>query len=174
MPATWTKYEYDLPEGALHFAIRYVSTDTYMIMIDDITFIPDPTLSAPTFVGYDIYRDGVKINDAPVAENEYLDTEAGDGNHTYHVVAKFAEGDSELSNPVTLGQSAIDTIGDSAVKVCVEDRDIVVTGATGQTVTVVSVDGKVISRTVGDLRLTVTPAIYLVTVGTTTSKLLVK
>lgn len=174
VPATWTKYEYDLPEGALHFAIRYVSTDTYMIMIDDITFTPDPTLSAPTFVGYDIYRDGVKINDAPVAENEYLDTEAGDGNHTYHVVAKFAEGDSELSNPVSLGQSAIDTIGASAVKVCVEDRDIVVTGATGQTVTVVSVDGKVISRTVGDLRLTVTPAIYLVTVGTTSSKLLVK
>ena len=39
---------------------------------------------------------------------------------------------------------------------------------------VVSVDGKVLRRVTGDLRLTVTPAVYLVTVGNNTFKLLVR
>ncbi|MDE6359878.1 MAG: choice-of-anchor J domain-containing protein [Muribaculaceae bacterium] len=174
VPVTWTKYQYQLPAGTLHFAIRFVSTDTYMLMVDDVTFTPDPYLSVPTIVGYDIYRDGVKINDAPVVGGEYLDSEALDGQHTYHVVAKYAEGDSELSNPVILRQSGLDTVGAASLKVGVEGRDIVVSGAGQSQVTVVTVDGRVLRRTLGDLRLTVTPAIYLVTVGDSTFKLLVK
>ncbi len=174
MPDTWTKYEYDLPAGTLHFAIRYVSNDTYMLMVDDVTFTPDPYLSVPTLVGYDIYRDGVKINDSPVTGGEYLDTEAFDGSHTYHVVAKYAEGDSELSNAVTLDRSGVDSALAASLYVGVEGRDIVVIGAGDQPVAVVSVDGKVLRRVTGDLRLTVTPAVYLVTVGNNTFKLLVR
>lgn len=174
VPDTWTKYEYDLPAGTLHFAIRYVSNDTYMLMVDDVTFTPDPYLSVPTLVGYDIYRDGVKINDSPVTGGEYLDTEAFDGSHTYHVVAKYAEGDSELSNAVTLDRSGVDSALAASLYVGVEGRDIVVIGAGDQPVAVVSVDGKVLRRVTGDLRLTVTPAVYLVTVGNNTFKLLVR
>ena len=174
VPVDWTSYSYQLPDGALHFAVRCVSKDCYMLMLDDFTFTPDPLLDAPTLVGYDIYRDGVKLNDAPVATGEYLDTEVIDGKHTYHVVARYAEGASELSNPASIEMSGIDTVAATGLKVYADGHDIVVFGAAGQQVSVVTIDGKTLLRAAGDQRLTVIPAIYLVTVGNSTVKLLVK
>lgn len=175
VPYEWTRYQYNLPEGALHFAVRAVSEDCYLLMLDDFTFTPDPLVGAPTLVGYDIYRDGVKLNDAPVNAGEYLDTKATAGRHVYHVVAKYAEGDSELSNPVSIEQSGLDEVSSAAgLNVSVDGRDIVVSGAAGKAVTIVTVDGKVLRRAIGDLRVAVAPAVYLVTVGDTTVKLLVK
>ncbi len=89
-------------------------------------------------------------------------------------MAKYAEGDSELSNAVTLDRSGVDSALAASLYVGVEGRDIVVIGAGDQPVAVVSVDGKVLRRVTGDLRLTVTPAVYLVTVGNNTFKLLVR
>lgn len=174
VPDEWTFYEVGLPAGALHFAIRYVSTDTYLVMVDDITFTPDPYLSLPTFIGYDVYRDGVKINDAPVTVGEYLDKDADTAAHTYHVVAKFAEGDSELSNGVVIDQSGLDSVVATGMRVAVENRDIVVTGTDGETVSVITVDGKLLRRVSGDLRMTVTPAVYLVTVANRVVKVIVR
>ena len=174
VPVDWTSYSYHLPEGALHFAVRCVSKDCYMLMLDDFTFTPDPLLDAPTLTGYDIYRDGVKINDTPVAEGEYVDTEVPAGKHTYHVVARYAEGASELSNPASIEMSGIDTVAATGLKVYADGHDIVVFGAAGQQVSVVTIDGKTLLRAAGDQRLTVIPAIYLVTVGNSTVKLLVK
>ena len=170
----WTEYAVELPEGTVYAAFRSRASRHFLLMLDDVIFTPDPLNELLVLVGYDIYRDGVKINDAPATGGEYLDTEAFDGSHTYHVVAKYAEGDSELSNAVTLDRSGVDSAMAGSLHVGVEDRDIIVSGAGDQPVAVVSVDGKVLRRVIGDLRLTVTPAVYLVTVGNNTFKLLVR
>ncbi len=174
IPDEWTRYEVELPAGALHFAIRYVSTDTYFVMIDDVTFTPDPYLSLPTLIGYDVYRDGVKINEAPVTTGEYLDTDADGSAHTYHVVAKFAEGESEASNAVVISQSGIDAVSVANLKIAVDGHDIVVTGAADAMVSIVAVDGRVLHRACGDLRLTVTPAVYIISVANRAVKVIVK
>lgn len=174
VPVDWTSYSFQLPEGALRFAVRCVSKDCYMLMLDDFTFTPDPLLAAPTLLGYDVYRDGVKITDTPLAEGEYVDTEVPAGKHTYHVVARYAEGASELSNPVSIEMSGIDTVAATGLKVYADGHDIVVAGTAGRQVSVVTIDGKTLLRAAGDQRLTVIPAIYLVTVGNSTVKLLVK
>lgn len=173
VPASWTKYEVELPEGAMRFAIRSYSVDRWMLMVDDVTFTPDPLYNAPVLVGYDIYRDGVKINDQPVTGNEFVDEGMHDGKHTYHVVGVFDKGISELSNGVTLERSGLDLIATAGMRVYADGRDIVVTGAASAPVSIVTVDGKLLHSGIGDLRLNVLPAVYLVTVGTETVKLLV-
>lgn len=174
VPVDWTSYSFQLPEGALHFAVRCVSKDCYMLMLDDFSFTPDPLLYAPTLIGYDIYRDGVKLNDTPVATGEYLDTDVNEGRHTYHVVARYAEGASELSNPASIDMSGIETVAASDFRVYADGLDIVISGAAQRPVSVVTIDGKTLLRAVGDRRLTVIPSLYLVTVGDTTVKLIVK
>ena len=141
---------------------------------DDIKqFTPDPLFNAPVLVGYDIYRDGEKINSEPVTANEYLDEGEYSGRHTYHVVGVFDKGISELSNGVTLEQSGLEKVSYAAVSVRVDGRDIVVAGAGDKPVAIFAVDGKVIHRGKGDMRLPVLPAVYLVTVGSRTFKMLV-
>lgn len=70
--------------------------------------------------------------------------------------------------------SGIDTVAATGLKVYADGHDIVVAGTAGRQVSVVTIDGKTLLRAAGDQRLTVIPAIYLVTVGNSTVKLLVK
>ena len=54
---------FDLPEGATHFAVRCTSPMGYMLLVDDITYRPAGKGAPLEIKGYNIYRDGVKIND---------------------------------------------------------------------------------------------------------------
>lgn len=174
VPGEWTRYTAELPAGTKHFAIHSRADDNLLLMIDDVTFTPDPTAGAPVLAGYNIYRDGVKLNSAPVTEGEYTDTEAPAGSHTYHVTAVYDRGESELSNPVTLEQSGVEAVLAAEAKVAVEGNDIVVSCAAGQPVTIVAADGKVLHSATGDARVTVLRGVYMVTVGRKTVKLSVK
>lgn len=173
---TWTEYSVELPEGAMHFAIRSRASGQFLLMVDDVTYTPDPLNNLLTLVGYDVYRDGVKINDETVVEGKYLDKDAVVGTaHKYHVQSHYVEGDSELSNPLVLTRSSLDAIAmATGVKIAVEGRDIVVSGAEDNPVSIVTVDGKLMSHTVGDLRLTVAPAVYIVKAGMVAAKVIVK
>lgn len=74
VPKDWTQYNVDVPEGAKHFAIRSCAQGSFMLMVDDVTFIPASGAAADlSIVGYDIYRNGEKVNAEPVAECEYTD-----------------------------------------------------------------------------------------------------
>lgn len=169
----WAEYSVELPEGAMRFALRSYSECKKMLMVDDVTYTPDLAYGLPVLVGYDVYRDGVKINDAPVTGGEYLDTDMPTGNHTYHVVGVFDSGEAELSNPAEVYLSAVDMAAYGSASVTVEGHDIVVRNAGDSSVAVVTVDGRLLYRGNGDFRLTVAPGIYLVTVGTATTKLYV-
>lgn len=107
VPQEWTKYTYDIPFGTAYFAIRCVSENKFIFMVDDIEYISDETgLPDLTFGGYNVYRDGVKLNEAPIAANSY--TAAADGaDHIYNVTAVYAAGESRFSNAYNTDPSSV-------------------------------------------------------------------
>lgn len=102
VPAAWTLYEYTIPKSARYVTINCVSDDAFMLMIDDIFIgtnnirpgIGTPQKAAATnpLTGFNIYRDGVKINTEPVGEIRYTDTVDEYGDYTYTVSAVYADG----------------------------------------------------------------------------------
>lgn len=169
----WTEYTANLPEGARHFAIRSCATGGFILMIDDISYMVIGKVDA-TLLGYNIYCDGVKLNDTPLAQPTYTHAGATGEDHTYRVSAVFDKGESELSSPLTLMKSGIDLAGAESLKVSVEGKAIVVTGADGERVVINGVDGRTLHAAEGDIRVTVPQAVYLVTVGRKTFKVIVR
>lgn len=101
VPAQWTEYTADLPEGTTHFALRVVSRDCWALFVDDLTFTP----ATSVVNAYNIYRDGQFIATAD-AVTTYTDTTAPQGSHDYAVSAVYDEGESALSNTATATSTA--------------------------------------------------------------------
>lgn len=110
VPAEWTEYSYDLPEGARYFAIRCTSDQTFAFLVDDVTYTPAHPAEGLSLTGYNVYRNGVLITAKPVAEPAYVDRGAMDAENTYHVTAVYDRGESALSAPVTVKTSGIESI----------------------------------------------------------------
>lgn len=109
VPNTWRRVTAELPEGAKRFAIRSCATGAFMLMIDDVTYAPEGAKFDGTLLGFDIYRDGVKINDKIVEDFEFTDTNVEiDNTYTYNVVAVYNVGISSPSNAATVDYSGIE------------------------------------------------------------------
>lgn len=170
----WTLFSYDIPQGARYFAIRCVSNDRFIFMVDDISYILNP--EEITLKGYDVYRDCVKINSAPVTQTNYTDPAIPEGSYTYHVVAVYEEGISALSNGVTTAMSSIDTLTARGITVSTKPSTIIISGAAGMDIDVYNVNGVRIRNAVGrDItHFEVTPGIYMVKIGGSTVKAIVR
>lgn len=83
MPHSWTAYEFLLPAGTKYFAIRYCADDAMMLMIDDIRYNAAGEDERLTLAGFNIYRNGTKVNDKPVEDFEYADPTASESLNTY-------------------------------------------------------------------------------------------
>lgn len=97
----WNKdaYTYKLPEGAKYFAIRCVRCNLFC-MVDDVTYnAANGSSEGRTLIGYNVYRDGKKLNAEPLANTDYADNEPSmNSEHVYTVTAVYAEGESDYSN----------------------------------------------------------------------------
>ncbi len=176
MPTDWAEYFVELPAGTKRFAIRSVGNFGFMLFVDDITFTPADCSSLLEVVGYNIYRDGERVNAEPVATPEYRDETAADGNHEYAVTVVYSRGESRLSNRVSL-TSALETPEVAAASVRADAGAILVDGAGGKRVSVCAADGRVVFDTAdaaNAVRVSVAPGIYLVTVDGDTVKLIVR
>ncbi len=101
---SWTKFFFTLPEGAKYFAIRCTSNSAYSLFIDDVTYIPASTGEKGVLEGYNVYRDGVKVNSELVTAENYVDSQLPDGEEfTYAVTAVIKDrGESAASNKVVV------------------------------------------------------------------------
>lgn len=173
VPTSWTKYEFELPEGARRFAIRCVSDDKFAFCVDDIEYIAlDPVLSTLEVKGYNVYADGVKINDALVAAPTFT-TPFVSEEVEYCVTVLYNHGESVQSNVITVVESGINSVG-AALKITAGRGFIEVSGAQAA-ISVVAADGKVIASTADSaLRAEVPTGIYLVKVGNAVHKVAVK
>lgn len=106
----WTQFTAELPEGAKRFAFRSCAANAFMLMVDDVTFIPEGAVTTAAITGYNVYRNGVKITDTPVAEPSFTDTPAEDGPHSYAVTTVYNHGESAPSNFITVAYSGIEDI----------------------------------------------------------------
>lgn len=180
IPAMWAQYTAYIPEGAKYFAIRCTSYNQYMLFVDDVTFrAKNGPTEAVGIDGYNVYRDKVKLTAEPVAVPAYTDATVDNASkYIYAVTALYPEGESHISNEVTIdmAMSGIDSAEIGGIAISVVDGFIEVRGAQGKTLTVATVDGKVLySGTAGTLtRVPVAPGLYFVTAGSATAKLLAK
>ncbi len=101
----WNKIEVNLPAGAKYFAIRNLTngtvTEASAIMVDNIrcrAYISDNTVD-----GYNIYRDGTRLNEELITGSTFVDSNLWIGTYTYHVETIY-DGNrlSRLSNPLVL------------------------------------------------------------------------
>ncbi|MBD5257301.1 MAG: hypothetical protein HDS52_01235 [Barnesiella sp.] len=106
----WTELTADLPEGARYFAIRSCATGGMMLMIDDVTYIPAPVHQGLEHIGYNVYRNGVQLNEAPVTDTTLTDTLAEEGDHTYAVTAVYNAGESKAAKVTVKVLSGIDGV----------------------------------------------------------------
>lgn len=95
----WKQYSVELPEGATYFAIHNNTDDTYMFMLDDISYLA----GCGMVTAYNIWRDGQLIKQVAANVNTFTDTTADGGSHRYGVSAVYSGGESEITfaSPVT-------------------------------------------------------------------------
>lgn len=161
----WRRIAAVVPEGTRYFAIRCTSPQQFATIIDDVTYTPaDASPAASSLIGYNVYRDGVKVNDAPIEETVWTDNDGG--SHTYRVSAVYDIGESRLSNEVSAGKSGIGIVAsDGEFKVTVSGHEIRVVRITGSAVGLYMTDGRLAGRDDSDspeVVFKVVPGIYLV------------
>lgn len=172
--SAYSRVEAKLPAGAMRFAIVSVTADGWMLMVDDVTFTPDASINPLIFSGYNIYRDGAKLNETLLTEATYTDPVTDNADHTYHVTAVYEPGESELSEPFVIHQSGIDmTAAANGLEVKVAGNQLLI-NAGNAGFTVIAPDGKVLGQGEGKAELTLPAGIYLINSGTTTRKAIIR
>lgn len=157
VPAEWTEYKVNLPEGAKYFAIHYISPYVWMMMIDDITYSP----AVPVVIGYNVYRDKELIGSTDNKEKTaFIDKEAPAGDHVYNVTVRYDENrESDLSNDATVRLSGVGEI-DADIPTYIEVYDI---------------NGRVLFKGESSLNaLRLQNGIYIVKSGDVTAKMMIK
>ena len=157
----WTRHEFEVPQGARYFAFHYTgsSDDNYGLKIDDVSFYPEGEKEY-SLTGFNVYRDGEKINEKPVEDYAYVDENASAGLHLYQVSAVYEEGESGKVS------CSIDNTGNSTemsvAEFSVSAGQGVITVRGAEAVAVYNVDGTRVASASGDCTLKVSPGLYIV------------
>lgn len=173
-PTEWTEYTFELPEGAKYFAIRCVSNDRFAFFVDEVSFTKNE--AAPVLAGYNIYRDGVKINAELVTETSFVDETAEVGEHTYHVTAVYDKGESNASNAASTVTTGVENVAAKGARVATGKNVIIVKSAADMMVTVAAADGRLVYAGKGaeTMNISVAEGVYAVKVGEKVVKVIVQ
>lgn len=161
----WHHLTFTLPEDAKYVAIRNLYTE-FAILVDNLAYTLDKT---PVLKGYNVYMNGLLQNDTPLTATTFT----GNNEGNFSVSAVYDLGESEQSNVVTISTGIKDIT--TGVTVTVENRDIVVSGASN--VKVYTTSGMLMASADNDnnvKRFTVSEGIYLVKADKATYKVMVK
>lgn len=105
----WQEYVVVLPAGTRRFAIRCTSRNTFMMLLDDIRYTPAGEPEALELLGYNIYRNGERLNSEPVSGTAFS-TAMNDRGDDYYVTAVYGRGESMASNVANLSSAADITV----------------------------------------------------------------
>lgn len=173
----WKQYSFDIPEDAQYFAIRCVSDDCAMLFVDDITYAPYRE-AVVKVDGYNIYRDGVRINDLAVELTSYIDSPAdAPRRFCYAVSALYDQTESRASVPVEIDvESGLGTIATEGAIITSGEGYISISGIKNKYIEIVDLSGRCMHRArVDDItRIEIAPGVYLVRVNQQVIKVLVR
>lgn len=175
----WQEFSADLPDGAVYAAIRYTGYYQYIFFIDDFAYMPASLADRLTHLGYNVYRDGVKLNSEPLGTPSFSDPVADTDSHVYNVTAVYDKGESPVSASVTASrlESGIAEIEGSTVGIAALPGAIAITGCAGLDVEICSGAGIVVAKVhdaPGSLLLPVAPGVYIVKAGAAITKVAVR
>ncbi len=173
IPQEWTEYRFDVPEGAKYFAIRSIAEAAFMLMIDDVRYAS--SASGLTLKGYNVYRDGTRLNSEMLTTPSYTDTQVEPDTHCYHISAVYAEGESRTAR-IEASWSGISTTEATAASISTTKGSIIIHNAGNKRVCITTTDGKTVLRgTVKDeITVSADKGIYIVNIGNINGKVLVK
>lgn len=170
----WEVFTITLPEDAKYFALNYVSQDIFGLMLDDITYTP---FVVNDITGYDIYRNNQILESNVSTIGSYVDRNVVYGDtYAYNVLPLTTAQNGKMSNTAIITVTGIDDITSDAMIIGTKGA-IVIKGFENKEVTVYAADGKTVVSdmiTKATTVLTMEPGVYVVKVGTTSAKVLVK
>lgn len=176
---TWTEQRFALPEDARYFALRYVGLNKTGLMLDNISYEGCLVKRSPD--GFNVYRDGVRLNDAPVDGYAYTDTAEEGTSHVYTVTAVYGSRESQPSPAFSIVVNGISSLNAAPAALAIRSArgGIVIADApSGVPVTVYAADGRAAATAITDGRaaqfLPLPAGIYVVRAGSQTAKALVR
>lgn len=200
----WTLYEFDLDKykGCENIKLGFIGVSDfgYNVNLDNISVAEKKTYPIVTdlagtsandkvsltwtapiatdILGYNVYRDGQKINNTLITATSYTDTVKASGVYKYRVTVVYVNQESDPSNEVevTVTISGIEDI-ESSLVVYAGNQEIVISGVENQNVQVYTIDGKQIyNRTIvsGEERIPAHNGVYIVKIGEKNVKLIVR
>lgn len=99
-------FSFRIPKEARYVAINCVTWEGHALFIDDVVISTNkvnPTKAAPNYLtGFNLYRDGVKVNRQLITEHAYVDTVSTFGDHVYEVESVFETGSPVKGIAVTV------------------------------------------------------------------------
>lgn len=177
VPDKWTRYTFSLPEGTQYFAIFSYQTKT-ALFLDDISYIPAGSEKTEyDLKGYNVYRDGILINDVPVADTAYADATADAGNtFSYSVSAVYTAGESALCEPVGVSTTGTEGPKAESFRVTAAAGTLIVEDTAMRPVAVYTADGRLAAESAGaaTVRFSLPAGLYIVRAGGTAVKAVVR
>ena len=179
VPAQWTRKSYTVPANTRYFALRHVSVEGYILMVDDVTYeraIPDAEEAG--LMGYNLYVNDEKLNTEiiPVGIHTYTHIPVEEGAYNYHVKAVYPAGESAKSNEHVLSflPSGVKAIA-SDLRIHVEGMQVIVEGDGNFESALYTVSGVIADKIEGAGRLTAPNAgVYLLNVNGNISKVIIR
>lgn len=174
VPADWTEYTADLPQGARYFAIRCVSDDMFMFFIDDVRFIKAHPCENLELKGYNVYHNKTLLEKSNECKYEH---QGFIGENTYVVTALYNKGESRPSSKVSYTLSGISNTLTDEISIETSNGNVIIRGATGYSAYIATIGGvKIWSNdniTENTEHVSIsTPGIYIIRVGNHTSKII--
>lgn len=174
LPGTQAK----APRKALQFVPKRTAAGSAFRTVSAKTATPS---EKNVFGGYNVYRNGDRINSAVTTDTTFVDASPADAKYlSYQVSAVYTVAGEKFSDKVTVVATGIGSVsGENGVKVKTEGSSLVITGArAGDRITLYTADGKQLASVVAadaysqslDIS-SVTAGVYVVKVGRDTFKL---
>lgn len=174
---SWNTVSVPLPAGTKYFAIRCNSYGGFALMLDDVTYVPASERPVELqLLGYNVYRDNVKVNDAAVTSTVFTHPLTDAAEHLYHVTALYDKGESAASNKVSTITGAVEAVDAPTYTVSTASGVIAIANAQERAISVYGADGRPVYSGEGTAMtlVRVTSGVYLVAVGTEVTKVAVK
>lgn len=91
VPVDWTEYSFDAPEGTNYVAINFVSNDSFILKVDDLTYEKEYSHA----LYYRVYLDGELVADNLTEMTYMLENLITEPTHVAEVEAVYGNGASE-------------------------------------------------------------------------------